>query len=89
MAVRVLRLLEYVYDTPETMVKDMERWQIQRVERHGDMTIRSTTLPAEILTEESERIPNDSVTLPDDSVRTTIGRMGSSEYIKFVPEDET
>lgn len=84
MTIRVLRLIEYTYATSETMIDDMERWQVQRAKKLSDMTIRSATLPPEILTEDDPRIPNDFTTLPNDSA---VGRMGSSGYIKFLPED--
>lgn len=86
--IRVLRLLEYIYDTPDRMIDDMARWQVQGTKRYGNMTIHSTTLSPEILTEENVHTPNDLVTLPNDSARTAVDRMGSSEYIKFLPEDE-
>lgn len=79
--IRVLRVLEYVYDDSETMIKDMERWQVQGVERHNGATIRSVTLSPEIL-DDAEEGPI------GDSVQTAVGRMGSSECIKFLPEDE-
>lgn len=77
--IRVLRLLEYVYDNSEAMIKDMERWQVQGVETHGHITIRSVTLSPEIL-DDAEESPI------GDSVQTAVGRMGSSGYIKFLPE---
>jgi hypothetical protein len=44
--IRVLRLIEYVYDTPERAEADRQHWQIPPIgtRRHGDMVIRSTIL---------------------------------------------
>jgi hypothetical protein len=44
--IRVLRLLEYVYDTQERADADQARWQMPAIgwRRIGDMTIRSTIL---------------------------------------------
>lgn len=46
MAVRILRLLEYIYDTPERAEKDQELWQVPAIgsQRHGTMVIKSTIL---------------------------------------------
>lgn len=82
MAIRVLRLLEYVYDTPETMVKDMEHWQVQRVEKHSDMTIRSTTLPAEILTDNIDEVGKSSSHLSYSPVDVEKGRGFIEEIIE-------
>ena len=60
--IRVLRLLEYVYDSVETMQADMQRWGVQGVRdlrvgaRPGSgMMIRSTTLPLEVLSSAEEK----------------------------------
>lgn len=47
MAVRVLRLMEYVYPDVESALDDMSRWFVQGTYRPGqlnDRTITSTTL---------------------------------------------
>jgi hypothetical protein len=46
---RVLRVLEYVYPDAETAFADMANWQVQTMRRMGGTTIRSTTLPPEVL----------------------------------------
>ena len=56
--VRVLRLLEYIYDSAELMVTDMARWGVKGahvvVGNGGGMVIKSATLPPEILADEQE-----------------------------------
>lgn len=47
--IRVLRVLEYVYDSAETMEKDMARWAVPHVQHGTRLTIRSTTLPFEVV----------------------------------------
>lgn len=44
--IRVLRLIEYVYDSQERADADQARWQIPAISwrRAGDMMIRSTIL---------------------------------------------
>lgn len=42
MAIRILRLIEYVYQDEATMAKDMPRWTMGRVNPH--MTMRSAIL---------------------------------------------
>jgi len=44
--IRVLRLIEYVYDSQERADADQARWQIPAIgwRRAGDMMIRSTIL---------------------------------------------
>lgn len=51
MKIRVLRLMEYTYESVEVMEKDMARWQVQGTEVHGSIKIKSTTLPLEVLDE--------------------------------------
>jgi len=48
---RVLRLLEYTYDTAERMADDMSRWTIPANGSHraGQLVIRSAVLPLEII----------------------------------------
>ena len=48
--IRVLRVLEYVYDTPERMADDLTRWHVPPTAtvRHGSMSIRSATFLPEI-----------------------------------------
>lgn len=43
--IRVLRLLEYLYENVETMDRDMRRWDVQGAFTGDRMIIRSTTLP--------------------------------------------
>ncbi len=44
--IRILRLLEYVYEDSERAEKDMELWQVPAIgtQRHGNMIIKSTIL---------------------------------------------
>jgi hypothetical protein len=44
--IRILRLLEYVYDDEARAEEDMARWQVPPVgsRRHGNMTIRSSII---------------------------------------------
>ena len=44
--IRVLRILEYTYESNERAEEDMQRWQVPAVgsQRHGDMTIRSSVI---------------------------------------------
>lgn len=57
--VRILRLLEYIYDTPERAQKDQERWQIpangSRIS--GDMVVRSAIIIDMSYMEETITIP--------------------------------
>lgn len=49
-SIRVLRLMEYIYPDAETAMRDMERWQVQGTySPRSGFTIRSTTLPMEML----------------------------------------
>ena len=50
--IRVLRVLEYVYDDVEIMEKDMARWMIPHVKHTTGFTIRSTTLPFEVVSDD-------------------------------------
>lgn len=55
--IRVLRLLEYTYDTVETMEADRKRWHVQEGRLvNPRITIRSTTLPLEVLDDEPEPV---------------------------------
>jgi hypothetical protein len=48
--IRVLRLLEYTYDSVEVMERDMANWKVQGVERpNTKTTIKSVVLPLEVL----------------------------------------
>lgn len=47
MAIRVLRLIEYVYENEDVASKDMARWTAGH--RNGSMTMRSTVLPFEAI----------------------------------------
>jgi hypothetical protein len=58
---RVIRILEYVYDTPERMLDDQKHWQASAgirdyggTQRYGSMTIRFAVLPPEAFEEEAE-----------------------------------
>lgn len=59
--IRVLRLIEYVYDTQERADADQARWSMPATgwRRVGDMTIRSTIITdlnfGEDLAEEQDR----------------------------------
>lgn len=49
-AVRVVRLLEYVYPDAKDALKDMQNWAVQGVYRpSAGRLIRSTVLPMEVL----------------------------------------
>jgi hypothetical protein len=49
--IRVLRLLEYTYESVEEMEKDMKRWGVQGVRGYNPRcVIKSVTLPLEVLT---------------------------------------
>lgn len=50
--IRVLRVLEYVYDDVEVMEKDMARWAVPHVQHTNKLTIRSTTLPFEVVSDD-------------------------------------
>lgn len=50
--IRVLRVLEYVYDDVEIMERDMARWTVPHVQHGGKFTIRSTTLPFEVVSDD-------------------------------------
>lgn len=50
--IRVLRLMEYIYDSVELMETDRAHWQVQGVYRpHTRLVIKSTVLPLEVLPE--------------------------------------
>lgn len=46
MAIRVLRLIEYVYGNEEVAAEDMARWTVTAAPRRG-IVMRSATLPFE------------------------------------------
>lgn len=55
--IRVLRLLEYTYDDVQTYEKDRQRWYIQEGRTvNPRVTIRSTTLPLEVLEDPPELV---------------------------------
>lgn len=47
--IRILRLIEYVYDTPEVMCRDMKQWTLQH--SFGGVSMTSTVLPPDILSQ--------------------------------------
>lgn len=54
--IRVLRILEYTYDTPEIMEKDMARWQLganatKIINAANGMTIKSSIMLPETTSE--------------------------------------
>ena len=55
--IRVLRLIEYTYDTARAMAADMARWEIQGTRWQGRVRIRSVALPPEIVEELDAPIP--------------------------------
>lgn len=61
MKVRVIRLLEYVYDSPERAIEDQGRWQVGANATYmaggkvnPTLVIRSATLPAAFVDTEEE-----------------------------------
>lgn len=46
--IRVLRLIEYIYDDVEAMERDMARWKLT-APTNKTMTMKSVTLPLEVL----------------------------------------
>lgn len=62
--IRVLRVLEYTYDTVESMEHDMERWQIPA---NGSKTpgsrqvIKSATFPLEVIFVDLAEVLKDSI----------------------------
>lgn len=51
--IRVVRVLEYSYDSVEAMEADMQCWEVQGVRRFSSrLAIRSSTFPLEVLEEE-------------------------------------
>lgn len=77
MSIRVLRLIEYVYADAERMVDDMARWQHGTQQYGPKLTVRSTSLPPEILEDEPEPDPirpaEPRRSWPDDIVRKQCG----------------
>lgn len=60
MTIRILRLLEYIYEDNESAEKDQALWQVPAIgtQRHGNMVIKSTILTDlnfEKANEESEK----------------------------------
>jgi hypothetical protein len=57
--IRVLRLLEYIYDTAERAQKDQERWQVPANGSRlaGDMIVRSAIITDMHYVEETITIP--------------------------------
>jgi hypothetical protein len=57
--IRILRLLEYVYDNPERAQKDQERWQVPANGSRltGDMIVRSSIITDMHYVEETITIP--------------------------------
>jgi hypothetical protein len=55
-AIRILRLLEYVYESNERAEEDMSRWKIPPVgtSRHGNMTIKSAIVTDFNFTDDGE-----------------------------------
>jgi hypothetical protein len=50
--IRVLRIMEYIYDSADLAFSDMARWHVQGVYMpNNHMTIKSTSLPMEFLDE--------------------------------------
>ena len=47
MTVRVLRIMEYRYDSLTRANEDMDRWQVQGSRKFGHCTVTSTTMPVE------------------------------------------
>lgn len=47
MKIRVLRVIEYTYDSPEKAAKDMLRWTLQHVDK--EMTMKSVSMPMEVI----------------------------------------
>jgi len=45
--IRVLRILEYIYETPERAASDRLHWRESH--RDGGMSMRSATLPMEVV----------------------------------------
>lgn len=65
--IRVLRLLEYVYDDVERCERDMANWHVQGSWRpNAWSTIRSVTLPFEVLDEGDPRAKVDPAPPTDD-----------------------
>lgn len=57
--IRVLRLMEYIYDSVESMEDDRKRWQVQGTYMASTrVTIRSTVLDLETLADKIEGEPN-------------------------------
>jgi hypothetical protein len=76
--IRVLRLMEYIYDSIELAESDQARWQVQGVYRpNTSVTIKSAALPLEVLPDEPEtrRASRSCCTvhLPE-VIRTAVGR---------------
>lgn len=63
MAIRVLRLLEYVYETPEVAEQDMDRWSQSDdgCWQGGRVRMRSVALPFEVMSPEGGESLNDQV----------------------------
>lgn len=62
MPLRVLRILEYIYEDAEQMARDMSHWGIgaNGVRNTGYVTIRSATMPFEWMKEEVADVPPDA-----------------------------
>lgn len=56
--IRVLRLLEYTYDSVEQMDKDMALWQVPANGQHLHGRLKSATLPLTIL-KDDDNAPED------------------------------
>lgn len=52
--IRVLRVLEYVYASPEIAEQDMKRWTNVYVAPNGSKSMTSTTLPFSTIPDTNE-----------------------------------
>jgi hypothetical protein len=79
MSIRVLRLLEYTYDSVESMQRDMQQWKIQGGLKTGPrVSIRSVTLPLEVLADTPPVAEKTASPLANAALRTPVplGRCG-------------
>lgn len=62
---RVLRVIEYIYDSPEQMVEDRKHWVVQGTERMGRVVLNSAVVTTEVVIDEEDDEVADEVV--DDS----------------------
>lgn len=83
--IRVLRLMEYIYDSVESMEDDRKRWQVQGTYMFSPrVTIRSTVLDLETLPD-PKPVGDDTATRTIQAIQTLlIQDMSTTDIVKAI-----